>query len=82
LIVQWIHSFIDHCENPTIQSGNYFASLSSNNGSYEFEPQKHSLFYFAAQAIFYIICFKHKQLLTIEGNFTLIFFFSNSNSNN
>jgi len=52
LVLQWIQAYIDYCEK---------------NFTDEVEPHKFSLFYFVAQAIFYVFCFRHMELLRMEG---------------
>lgn len=51
LFVPWLHSFIDYCEKSNAET----------------EPHRFSLFYYACQALFYIICYRYKDLLALEG---------------
>lgn len=50
LLFQWAHSYMDHCEESVVGP----------------DPSRFALFYSVCQSLFYIICFRHRQILNMQ----------------
>jgi len=57
LMFQWAHSYIDHIEESVVVP----------------DQARFGLFYYVCQAMFYIFCFRHRQLMAMSSTFFVSF---------